>query len=138
VIYKFPMTIFKGQVTKFDLARYQSTRKLLADGEWEILIRRKISWDTDQMRKYFHGPVLEMVRDCERAQGRSTSKEQIKIELKTLYGPVEDKVIGTKTIKVLKSTGDYTRAEYKEFLKDINAFCVENYQCELPPAEQVE
>jgi len=137
MIYKFPMTIFKGQVTAFDLARYTDTRKKLPDGDWEILIRKAVKWDTDQMRKYFHGPVLEMVEGCERNQGRSTSKNQLKIDLKTLYGPMEDTVVGTKTIRVLKSTADYTFDEYRDFLKNINAFCIENYQCEIPPAEQV-
>ncbi len=136
--YKFPLTIFKGQVTKFDHDRYLRTRKSLPDGEWEVLIRKAIKWDTDQMRKYFHGPVLEFVEGCERNQGRSTSKAQIKIELKTLYGPMEEKTIGTKIIQILKSTADYTFDEYCKFLKDINAFCMENYQCEIPPAEQVE
>ncbi|KKK66188.1 hypothetical protein LCGC14_2966600 [marine sediment metagenome] len=138
MIYKFPLTIFKGQVTKFDHDRYLRTRKGLPDGEWEVLIRKAIKWDTDQMRKYFHGPVLEFVEGCERNQGRSTSKAQLKIDIKTLYGPMEDAIVGTKKIQVLKSTGDYTFDEYKNFLNNINAFSMENYNCEIPPAEQVD
>ena len=138
MIYKFPLTIFKGQVTKFDHDRYLQTRKNLPDGEWEVLIRKVIKWDTDQMRKFFHGPVLEMIEGIERNAGNTDGKAQIKADFKALYGPWVERKIGKKIIQTLKSTGKYTFAEYKKFLKDINAFCIENYDCELLPAEEVD
>ena len=138
MISKFKYEIFNNQIVKMDWVRLKQTMISHKNGIYELLDRPEISWDTDRMRRYFHGPVLEFVEGCERNQGRSTSKAQIKIELKTLYGPMEEKTIGTKKIQVLKSTADYTFEEYKKFLKDIKAFCMDNYQCEMPTAEEVE
>ncbi len=108
------------------------------NGNGELIDREEIRWDTDQMRKFFHGPVLEMIEGIERNAGNTDGKAQIKADFKALYGPWVERKIGKKIIQTLKSTGDYTFDEYCKFLKDINAFCMENYQCEIPPAEQVE
>ena len=137
-MYKFKMKMFKGEPIEFDLKRWQATRRGLPNGDYEIIIRQAKEWDTERMRKYLHGPALKHVRDCERESGSSKSVQIIKHELKLLYGPREESKIGAKVVQKLKSTNDYTRAEYIQFLSDVDAFCKDEYQCGLPPAEEVE
>ena len=139
MIYKFLLTKSNGQVTAFDHARYVETRKNLPDGEYEILIKPKSRWDTERMRKYFHGPVLELIEKEERRQGRATSQEQLRSEIKLLYGPWEDveKGIGGKPLRQLKSMRYYDQNDYKKLLSDVKAFIREHYHCEMPTDEQV-
>ena len=111
---------------------------MLDYAEGEILLRKKIEWNTEQMRKYFHGPVRQFVEAQERQRGSSKGLAEIKADFKQIYGPKEDRMIGKRIIRANKSTGDYTFAEYTKFLNDIDAFCMENYMCGIPPAEQVE
>ena len=106
--------------------------------EGEVLLRKKIEWDVTQMRKYFHGPVLAFVEAQERQQGSSKGKEEIKSHLKIIFGPYEDYMFAGKLVNGPKSTANYTFAEYTKFLNDIDAFCMDNYGCGIPPAEQVE
>ena len=106
--------------------------------EGELLLRKKINWDVAQMRKFFHGPVRAFIEELERKRGSSKGKEEIKADLKEIYGPREKRTLGGKEFTFLKSTGDYDFDEYLKFLCDIDAFCMENYECGLPPAEQVE
>ena len=90
------------------------------------------------MRKYFHGPIRAFIEAQERNRGSSKGKEEIKSDLKQIYGPRVDRMIGKKIVTVPKSTGDYTFDDYVKFINDIDAFCMDNYGCGIPPAEQVD
>ncbi len=111
---------------------------MLDHAEGEVLLRKKIEWDVTQMRKYLHGPVRAFIEAQERSRGSSKGKEEIKSDLKQIYGPYEDRMLGRKIVRGPKPTADYTFAEYTKFLNDIDAFCMENYGCGIPPAEKVE
>ncbi len=111
---------------------------MLDFAEGEILLRKKIDWDVAQMRKYFHGPIRNFVEAQERQRGSSKGVEEIKADLKQIYGPKEDRMIGKKIVRADKSMGEYTFDEYVKFINDVDAFCMENYQCGIPPAEKVE
>ena len=131
--------------------QYRTVNRTVQDMDWdefklamldyeegEILLRKKICWNTAQMRKYFHGPVLAFVEAQERGRGLSDGQKVIKRKLKQIYGPSETRCLADKLITSLKSTGDYTFDEYTKFLNDIDAFCMDNYGCGIPPAEKVE
>ncbi len=106
--------------------------------EGEVLLRKKIEWDVTQMRKYFHGPVLAFVEAQDRQQGSSRSKQEIKELLKELYAEPEEVNFGQRVIYRPRSTASFTYDEYVKFLNDIDAFCMDNYGCGIPPAEKVE
>lgn len=131
--------------------QYRTVNRTVQDMDWdefklamlefeegEVLLRKKIEWDVTQMRKYFHGPVRHFVEAQERQRGSSKGVEEIKADFKQIYGPKEDRMIGKKIIRADKSTAHYTFVEYTKFLNDIDAFCMDNYGCGIPPAEQVE
>ncbi len=123
-------------VQDFDWDEFQLA--MLDFEEGEILLRKKIEWDVTQMRKYFHGPILKFMEAQERQRGSSKGKEEIKSDLKQIYGPREDRMLGKKVVSGIKSTSEYTFDEYVKFINDIDAFCMENYGCGIPPAEKVE
>ncbi len=133
---KWQYTTVSHIITGFDWDEFKLA--MLEYEEGEVLLRKKIEWDVTQMRKYFHGPVRKFIEAQERNRGSSKGKEEIKSDLKQIYGPRVNRMIGKKIITVLKSTGDYTFDEYVTFLNDIDVFCMDNYGCGLPPAEEVE
>ncbi len=132
--------------------QYQTVNKVIVGLDWtqvkyammehergEILIRKEIDWDTHQMRKYFHGPVRAFVLEELRKTGHLTTADQLKDDFKLMYGPkLSRKNLSGQTVEEPKSTGDYTFDDYVNFLNSINLWCVQNLNCELPPAEKVE
>jgi len=134
--HKFQYKVCKGQVVDLDWDRFRELHKGLPDGDYDLIQRPQISWDTEQMRKYFHGPVLKFVVEQFRGLGTSVSKSQAKEYLKAEFGP--DVSVTGLCVAVSVSTSEYDFETYKEFLTSINAWCVECFNCELPPAEQVE
>ena len=128
---KFPVQVASGQMIGFDKDRFTQMLRTAKDGDYEILFRKKVDWNTDQMRKYFHGPVLEFIREQFKVLGSLYSKGQVKEFLKSEYGD-KDKM------SVPLSTSAYDRDRYIKFLKDINLWCIECFECELPPSEEVE
>ena len=132
--------------------QYQTVSKVIIGLDWtqlkyammehergEILIRKEINWDTDQMRKYFHGPVRAFVLDEMRKTGFTTTASQIKYDFKEMFGSRVSRVgLDGKTVEEIKSTGDYTFEEYVDFLNRINEWCIDKLGVGLPPAEKVE
>jgi len=132
--------------------RYQTVKKVIVGLDWtqfkialmqhergEIIIRKEIKWDVAQMRKFFHGPVRAFILDELRKVGFITTADQIKKDFKQMFGPkTSRKSLTGKTIEEPKSMADYTFDEYLAILNSINAWCMENLNCELPPAEMVE
>jgi len=136
--HKFPFRIFSHQLLDLDNARFKQVSGGLPNGDYELIIRPKPNWNTEQMRKFFHGPVRDFIRAKERESGSVKSREEVKSDLKLIYGPRVDKKIGDKVVQVCKSTGDFTYKEYTQFLKDIDAFCQHNYEEGLPLCEEVD
>ena len=111
---------------------------MMAHQRGEVLIREQINWDTDQMRKYFHGPVRAFILGELRKKPFLTTADQLKRDLKLLFGPKITRVSLSGSIEEPKSTADYTFKEYLDFLNRINEWCIEKLGFELPPAEMVE
>lgn len=125
-----------GTVQDMDFEEFKLAMLDYAEGE--ILLRKKIEWDVTQMRKYFHKVVLAFVEAQERQRGSSKGKQEIKADLKQVYGVYGDTVMFGRKVTAPKSTANYTFAEYTKFLNDIDAFCMDNYGCGIPPAEKVD
>lgn len=135
--HKFQYKICNGQMVDMDWERFRQLKSSQPDGEYEILVRKQVNWDTDQMRKYFHGPALGFIVDQFRRLGSSVSKSQAKEYLKCEFGPALDIAHGAIP-SLPQSMSEYDFDTYKQFLTNVNAWCVECFECELPPAEQVE
>ena len=118
--------------------RYNEHKSNLPDGEYEIVIRPKQTWDVAQMRKYFHGPVLEFVRLEVKRAGHVITKGQLKEDFKQMFGPTEPKktLQGTKLIP--RSTSTYDFDEYRDFINDISDWCKDKLKCDLPDTSEVE
>ena len=137
MINKFPFKV-ENKIMVMDWTKFRLlTANLNPLKEYELIVREKPRWDTDQMRKYFHGPVLKFIQEQFKVLGHIYGKDEIKELLKGLFG--SKKVLGiAKGIWVCKSTAEYDFKTYTQFLKDINAWCIECFECELPLAEEVE
>ena len=132
---KLSGTVQMDEATKL---RRSELIRTLPDGDYEIIIRKAVKWDVAKMRKYFHGPVLGFIKEQFKGVGCMYSKEQIKDYLKTGFGPNNDPPAGLDGVVMPKSTSEYDFDTYARFLKDINAWCIECFNCELPPSDEVE
>lgn len=110
----------------------------LKDGDYEILVRPKIDWNTSRMNRYFHGPVLGFIREQFKTLGHLYSKDQIKDMLKHEHGEKELHVLGKKQQWMPKSTSCYDRDVWTKFLHDTNLWSIVCFSCELPPSDQIE
>jgi hypothetical protein len=106
--------------------------------DYEMVIREKPRWDTDAMRKYFHGPVLKFVNEQFKGVGCIYSKDELKSFLKASFGPYQDVPTGKVKIHIPKSTSEYDFKTYTQFLKDIDSWCMDCFGAGLPLAEEVE
>lgn len=138
MIHKFKFTKLSGTIIMADAVRERRSALLrsLGDGDYEILIRPELKWDTDQMRKYFHGPVLKFIVEQFKVLGHIYTRDEIKECMKRLFGPGQ--FVKELNTHIPKSTAEYDFATYTKFLKDINDWCIEVFQFELPTAEEVE
>lgn len=135
--YKFQFKVISRQMIDMDWERFKELKGGLPDGDYELIVRKQISWDVAQMRKYFHGPALGFIVDQFRRLGSSVSKNQVKEYLKGEFGP--DREVSHPNIPAMpESMANYDFETYKDFLTKVNCWCVECFQCELPPAEEVE
>ena len=137
--HKFPFRIFCHQLLDLDNMRFKQVSGSLPDGDYELILRPKTLWNTEQMRKYFHGPVRKHFVDGYRNLGINKTADNVKRDIKDKYGSQEDKKLPNgKIVRELKSTGDYTREDYIELLKGANLLSIDHLECELPPAEMVD
>lgn len=139
---KFRYKVVNGAIYEFDWAALKLSMAQFEEGE--IIVRKKIDWDTDQMRRYFHGPVLRFIQEQFKGVGYIFSKDQIKENLKMDFGPKMyiDETMYEKAFRnsagVPKSTAEYDFDTYRDLLKDIDAWCIDCFQSGLPEPEQVE
>jgi hypothetical protein len=138
--HKFQFNKLNGKVQIDEATSKRRTELIssLPDGDYEIIIRKQVKWDVDKMRKYFHGPVLGFIVEQFKITGNIFGKNEVKMMLKGLFGKSKDVKTGVHTTVVPCSASEYTFADYAKFLKDINAWCIECFQCELPPSNEVE
>jgi hypothetical protein len=138
MINKFPFQV-QNKIMNIDWTKFKLVTANLKEGvDYELVIREKPRWDTDQMRKYFHGPVLKFIQEQFKVLGYVYGKNEIKEFLKKSFGDKRGSTINRKTMFFDKSTSEYDFETYTKFLNDINAWCIECFQCELPLAEEVE
>jgi len=118
---------------KIDLvSQYLQTIKTGED--MELIVRKKISWDTSRMRRYFEGPVVDFVRDRYADTGNAVGKGVIREALKAKFlGFTEEHGLSTPV-----STISLTRPKWTEFLNDINAYCQSEFGCWLPETDNVD
>lgn len=140
-MYKFQVMITAGQMHMDDDVRARMTKvtRGAKDGPYELLLRPQIKWDTDQMRKYFHGPVLKFLVEQFKVLGHVVSKDEVKQWAKERFGPTKEITlgIGSQTI-MAKSTAEWDFETYKGVLKNLNDWCANYMNCELPTAEEIE
>ena len=136
-MFKYPVQVHKQVMLNLDKGRWAQMMSGLKDGDYEILVRPKIEWETGQMNKYYHGPVLDFIREQFKVLGNVYSKPQIKEMLKHEYGPRDMVEMGGKTVWMPRSMATYDRATYIKFINDVNAWSIDCFSCELPPADKI-
>ena len=121
-----------SNVIQIDWDELKMSMREFDDGE--IIVRKRIEWNTDQMRNYLHGPVLNFLRCQLRELGIVFTKEECKTWVK---GEFLDKG-EVNGVTFLKSTASLCRDEYTQLLKDINEFCMDRFGCGLPEPDKVD
>jgi len=121
-----------GQLDQVMLASYLDG---IREGEdMELIVRKKISWDVSRMRKYFEGPVVDFVRDRYADTGMARGRGDIREALKQKFlGYTEE-----YNLRIPVSTTTLTRPKWREFLDDINHYCMDTFGCGLPEADNVD
>ena len=107
-------------------------------GEGEIVIRKKIKWDTAQMRKYVHGPITVFMIEQFAVLGVAYSRTGMHKWLRDEFLPGTPKEIGGKLIPQPVSSENLGEVGYCKWINDINEWAMDNFGCGIPPAEKVE
>ena len=97
----------------------------------EIIIRKKIDWNVEQMRKYFEGPCVDFVKGMMANDGNAYSKPEVREWLKR-------KFVGLDANGFLISTTTLPRDKFHSLLNDINNFCMDKWGCGLPSPDRVD
>ncbi len=106
--------------------------------EMEMIIREKVVWDAEQMKKYFEGPVVDFIQKCYERDGKPVGKGVVRDGLKGAFiGWAEPNQFGqvfplSRTELDTPKDGKSPRTRWKEFLKAINNHCMHTWNCELP------
>lgn len=138
---KFSVTIKDGQMTMDaeTKARWTKATRQSKDGFYDVLLRPQICWDTDAMRRFFHGPCLKFLVEQFKGLGHVTSKDEAKHWVKSKFGPTKDVKLGVgSTMTVPKSTAEWDFETYKGVLRNLDEWCMNYLNCNLPTAEEIE
>jgi len=101
--------------------------------EMELVIRKRVNWDVSRMRKFFEGPVCNFVRECYSDRGVAAGKGAIREMLKQIFlGTTEEEGL---PLAVSTTTLDFDG--WKDFLNNINDWCIDKFDVSLPPADNV-
>lgn len=122
----------------FDTDWTSIKKRMIEFRDGEIIIRKKIKWDYDQMRKYLHGPVSKFMIVQFAGQGTAFSMTGMHKWLRDEFLPGIPKEIGGKLIPQPVSSETIGRDGYVLWLNRINEWAMDNFGCGIPPAEQVE
>ena len=100
----------------------------------ELIVRKRVDWDVSRMRRYFEGPVVDFVRDRYAdigvAYGRGDMREALK---QKFLGFTEEHGLLTPV-----STTTLTRPKWKQFLMDIDEWCMAEFGCGLPSPDNAD
>ena len=118
------------QLGNIDVQRMRDFLSGFNEGEeMELIIRKKIKWDVSKMKKFFEGPVVDHVRNLYAENGNAVGKGVIREALKTMFlGYVEGTIIPISTMSL-----DHNK--FWQFLRDIDAYCMDKFGCGLPSAD---
>jgi hypothetical protein len=87
------------------------------------------------MRRFFEGPVVSFVREMYAERGVAEGKGEIREALKAKFLGWEEDKFG---LRVPISTISLDREGWKDFLQQINDWCMDEFQCGLPEPDSVE
>ena len=121
-----------SNVIQMDWEELKMSMREFDDGE--LIVRKRISWDTAKMNKFFHGVVLGFIRSQFRDFGTVTTKDEVKNWVKDKFLDREDR----NGVLFPRSTASLGRDEYIKFLKDIDEFCQDKFGCGLPEPEKID
>ena len=108
-------------------------------GSFELVARKPIEWNVDQMRKFVHGPVTKFMIQQHKNRGEVYTIPQMHQKLRDDFLPYEEVKTSTNRIIVRPvSSESIGRDGYKQWLTDINDFCMAELNCELPTADEIE
>jgi hypothetical protein len=136
---KFLFQVAQHQVQMDDGTKTRKTEytKALPDGEYEMIIRKRVKWNTDRMRKYFH-LIMKFIRiECQK-QGHVTTEAQLKLDFKDMFGPKEDKktLLGKKQVPI--STSYYDAEMYRLLITDVKAWCIDKMHFDIPDKDDLD
>ena len=136
MIPKFKLNRINNTTQWLDKGKLQDYIKCLKDGEYEVIIRPKIKWDVDKMRRFLHGPVIDFLITQFKQQGNVFTKPQLKEWIKSEFGPTQR----SGRVSMPMSTSEWNFETYKGVLNDVNDWCMdaETFGCELPAADDIE
>ncbi len=112
------------------LIRFMATVK--DEEEMELLVRKKIRWDIEKMRKFFEGPVCKFVVNLYAERGIAYGKGVMREALKAKFIGFDK----TGVIPISSTTLDFDG--FKEFLVAINNWCLDEFGCPLPEADSTD
>lgn len=117
----------------------------LKDGEkMELIIRKKVSWDTEQMKKFFEGPVVDFVQAQYADKGMAFSTSAVREGLLGKFlGWTEVNAFGqryalSRTTLDEPKSGKSSRERWIKFLKDIDNSCMDTFGYGLPSADDTD
>ena len=96
----------------------------------ELIIREKIRWDIEKMRKFFEGPVCKHIVNLYAERGNAIGKGVLREVLKIQFIGYQE---GT-FIPISTTTLDFKK--WVDFLKAIDNWCKDEFGCGLPEAEE--
>ena len=121
-----------SNVIQTDWEELKMAMREIDDGE--LIVRKRISWDTDKMNRFFHGPVLDFLRAQFRDSGTVVSKDEVKVWVKGEFLEKEDR----NGFLFPRSMASLGRDEYIKLLMDINEWCQEWFKCPLPESDKID
>ena len=134
---KFQYKTFRKTIIEIDWAELKLAMAEHENGE--VLVREQMEWNVEQMRKYLHGPATKFfIAMFKQHNGIVFTTPEMHRWLRDAFLDGKWKKVGSKTVYCPISSESLGRKGYHKWIKDMNEYCMDAWQCELPPAEQVE
>ena len=120
------------QMEGLDVERLRTFMSSFNDSEkLEMIIRKEINWDVSKMRRFFEGPVCTHIKNLYAERGMAVGKGVIREALKIRFIGYN----GDAGLFIPESTTTLDFKKFTEFLRDINAWCMDEFGCGLPEVE---
>ena len=98
------------------------------ESDMELIIRKKIRWDVEKMKRYFEGPVVTNIKNQYAGKGYAYPRLVVRGLLKDLH-------LRKDKNGVPVSTSSLDFEHFKEFLADIEHWSIELFGCGLPEVD---